>query len=33
MCYFLKKDLQMWASFLSVESNTGDKWNKPTLNR
>ena len=30
---FLKEDLQILASFLSVKCNAEDVWNKPMLNR
>ena len=33
MFSFLKQDLKILASFLSVEDNTENIWNKPTLKR
>ena len=30
---FLKQNLKILASFLSVEDDTDDMWNKPTWNR
>ena len=33
MFSFLKQDLKILTSCLSVEDNTEDMWNKPTLSR
>ena len=33
MFSFLKQDLKILTSCLSVEGNTEDMWNKPTLSR
>ena len=33
MFSFLKQDLKILASFLSMEDNTEDMWSKQTLNK